>query len=76
MREFLDYTIVAFGDEGGLTVGGILLIGVYSIVFYVLFRWIKKLARLSVKSGRLQQGQYYSIVQISKYGKETIQFSD
>lgn len=67
MKDFLDYTIFTIGAKGELTVSSILLIVVYSIGLYVLFRWVKKLAKMSVKSGRLQQGQYYAITQISKY---------
>ncbi len=67
MKEFLDYTIMEYGEKGGLTVSAVLLILVYLIAIWIVFRWVKRLTRLSVKSGRLQQGQYFAIVQISKY---------
>ena len=67
MREFLEYSIIDYGEKGGLTVSSILFIILYFVGLYILFRWIKRLARLSVKSGRLQQGQYFAITQISKY---------
>ncbi|MFY0644872.1 MAG: mechanosensitive ion channel [Bacteroidia bacterium] len=67
MREFLEYSIIDYGEKGGLTVSSILFIILYFIGLFILFRWIKRLARLSVKSGRLQQGQYFAITQISKY---------
>lgn len=67
VKEFLNYTIIEYGEKGGLTISAVLLILVYLIVTWIVFRWVKRLTRLSVKSGRLQQGQYFAIVQISKY---------
>lgn len=67
MQNFFDYRLLEFGENGSITVGSILLIVLYYVIFFIIFRWIKKFMRMSVKSGRLQQGQYFSITQISKY---------
>lgn len=67
MRDFLNYTLYQITDEVSITVGSILSIILYFFILYFIHRWIKRLGRLSVKSGRLQPGHYYAITQISKY---------
>ena len=72
MKEILDYTLFHITDEVSVTVGSILSILLYYLVLYVLYRWIKRLGKISVNSGRLQQGQFYAITQISKYLLSTL----
>ena len=72
MKEILDYTLFHITDEVSVTVGSILSILLYYLVLYILYRWIKRLGKISVNSGRLQQGQFYAITQISKYLLSTL----
>ncbi len=72
MKEILDYTLFHITDEVSVTVGSILSILLYYLVLYVLYRWIKRIGKISVNSGRLQQGQFYAITQISKYLLSTL----
>jgi small-conductance mechanosensitive channel len=66
MKELLDYTLLNL-SSGELKVQSILMILLYYLVIYIFYRWVKRLAKLSVKNGRLQQSQGFAITQISKY---------
>ena len=67
MQEFLNRTLLDFGEHGVLQVNTLLMIILYYVGLFLLYRWIKRLAKLSVKSGRIQAGQAYAITQLSKY---------
>lgn len=67
MSEFLDYPLFHITDKVSVTVSSILSIILYFFVLFLIFRWIKRIGKVSVQNGRLQAGQFYAITQISKY---------
>ena len=67
MKELLDKTLFEFSDDVEIKVKSILLIIIYYVAIYVLYRWLKRFVKLSLKTGRLQKSQGFAITQLSKY---------
>lgn len=67
MKEVLDFEIWRFGENADLTIGSVLYVSIAGLVLWFAYRWTKKIARKALKSGRLDRGQEFAIIRISKY---------
>lgn len=67
MKKFLSTEIWKFGDNAAITLGSIFYMILASIAIWFVYRWIKRIARSAVKSGRLDTGRAFAITRISKY---------
>jgi small-conductance mechanosensitive channel len=67
LKEIIEKELFSIGDNATITVGSILYIFIAAITLYVIHRWVKKLTRTAVNAGRLDKGQEFAIVRITKY---------
>lgn len=67
MNEFLATEIFRFGESAVLKVSSLLYIVVSGFVIWFIYGWVKKIARVAVKSGRLDSGREFAITRIVKY---------
>ncbi|MDB0055295.1 mechanosensitive ion channel [Bacteroidia bacterium] len=67
MKEFLNSEIWKFGDNAIVTVYSILYILLSGVVIWFTYKWVSKLSRRAVKTGRLDTGRQFAIIRITKY---------
>ncbi|MEJ6787095.1 MAG: mechanosensitive ion channel [Bacteroidota bacterium] len=67
MKEFLNSEIWKFGDNAIVTVYSVLYILLSGVVIWFTYKWVSKLSRRAVKTGRLDTGRQFAIIRITKY---------
>ena len=67
MKEFLKTELFKIGDQGSVTLTSLLYILISWFIIWFTYKWIKKLAKSAVKSGRLDSGREFAIIRITKY---------
>lgn len=67
MKEFLNSEIWEFGDNAIVTVYSVLYILLSGVVIWFTYKWVSKLSRRAVKTGRLDTGRQFAIIRITKY---------
>ena len=67
MKEFLQTELFKIGDQGSVTLSSLLYILISGFIIWFAYKWIKKLAKSAVKSGRLDSGREFAITRITKY---------
>jgi small-conductance mechanosensitive channel len=67
MKEFLNSEIWKFGDNAIVTVNSVLYILLSGVIIWFTYKWVSKLSRRAVKTGRLDTGRQFAIIRITKY---------
>jgi len=67
MKNFLRTELFRFGEQGNITVSSLFYILISGTIIWLIYKWVKKIARLSVKSGKLDSGREFAITRNTKY---------